>query len=250
MNNILKDAAEKIRAFNELPRDNPVDYHFVLLIREGKNSLVDREGDVSDKPLGMVTKARNLYNFPFRPPSNCSLSDKPIEVIEKALRGYFKMNRRNMMGSEEEFMGKLTNILGSAEIKSILARFRDATIMSCNLDACRSDVEKLYEYLSNPQTGLSADRTRFCVGTTKTIHCLLPELFVLVDSTVAEVVLVRSYGYNNFSSYWKVMEICRGELVEWQELYGSTDSLLELDPEPSTLTRIFDKCAHAMAMDK
>ncbi len=36
--------------------------------------------------------------------------------------------------------------------------------------------------------------------------------------------------------------------MEWQELYGSVDSLVNSDPEPSTLVRIFDKYASIMAI--
>jgi len=44
------------------------------------------------------------------------------------------------------------------------------------------------------------------------------------------------------------MKICRDELTEWQELYGSVGSLLNSDPELITLVRIFDKCASIMAI--
>ncbi len=225
---ILNNAAKKIQAFNSNPKDRPREsYHRVLLARAGRKSFVGEDGSVSD--------------------------EQHLRMIDWALRSYFMMNRgknHGSMGSKEEFVSKLVNKLGSDEIRRILVRFTDLSIMSPSLEDCKSDAEGLYESLSNREDGLSANGTYFYVGTTKVIHCLFPELFVLLDSKVAKVVLVRSYGYNNFSSYWKVMEICRGELVEWQELYGSTDSLLQLDTEPTTLTRIFDKCAHAMAMDK
>jgi hypothetical protein len=218
---ILKDAAQKIKAFNDLPNDDPRDYHLVLLARGGEKSLVDRHGNVSDKLLA---------------------------IIDKALRGYFMMNRGNRMGSKEEFVNKLRNKLASYETRRILATLRAVTIVSPTLEDYRSEVEKLYESLSNREDGLSMDGSYFCVGTTKAMHCLLPELFVMLDQNVGKAVLEYSAGqYNNFASYWKVMKICRDELLEWRKLYGSTDSLLKLDYEPTTLTRIFDKCAFIMA---
>jgi len=218
---ILTDAAQKIRAFNDLSNDDPRDYHLVLLAREGEKSLVDSHGNVSDKLLAM---------------------------IDKALRGYFMMNRGSRMGSKEEFVNKLRNKLASYETKRILATLRDVTIISPSLEDYKLDVEKLYESLSNCEDGLSVDGSYFCVGTTKLMHCLLPELMVMLDQNVGKTVLNYSPGqYNNSVSYWKVMKICRDELMEWQRRCGSTSSLRNLDCEPTTLTRIFDKCAFIMA---
>ncbi len=215
---VLNNAAEKIKAFNSNPKDRPREsYHCVLRARAGKKSVVDEDGSVSGEYLRM---------------------------IDWALRSYFMMNRRNRMGSEEEFVNKLMQKLSRNETKKILARLRDVTILSTNLEDYGSDAEELYECLSNCENGLSADGTYFCVGATKVMHCLFPELFVMLDRNVGKTALKQSSGqYNNFASYWKIMRKCKGELVEWQELYGSTKSLLKLDLEPTTLTRIFDKCA-------
>ena len=147
------------------------------------------------------------------------------------------------MGSEKEFVGRLTNKLGVGEVKRILARLRDVSIISPNLEDYKSDAQELYESLSNPKGGLSADGTCFCVGATKVMHCVLPEFFVMLDKNVGKAVGFSSGRYNNFASYWRVMETCRAELLEWQTEYGNTDSLLALDDEPTTLTRVFEKCA-------
>jgi len=139
----------------------------------------------------------------------------------------------------------------SYEAMKILATLRAATIVSPTLEHYKSEAEGLYEFLSNREDGLSADGSYFCVGTTKLRHCLLPELFVMLDQNVGKAVLEYSTGqYNNFASYWKVRKGCRDELLEWRKLYGSTDSLLNLDYEPTTLTRIFDKCTSIMATSK
>ena len=76
------------------------------------------------------------------------------------------------MGSEEEFVERLENNLRNNEMKNILARLRDATITAHDLQDYQSSTEKLYESLSNREHGLSADRTYFCVGATKVMHCL------------------------------------------------------------------------------
>ena len=220
--NIIENAAEKIREFNSNPKDRPREsYHSVLAARAGRGSFVHENGSVGDKYLDM---------------------------IDWALRSYFMMNRGNRMGDKEEFVNKLINKLRSDETKRILARLRDVSITSPNLEDYKSDSEELYESLSNPRDGLSADGSCFCVGATKVMHCLFPELFIMLDQNVAKAVGYSSGQYNNFSSYWKVMKICSNELTEWRRIYGSTDSLLQLDLPPTTLTRTFDKCASIMGI--
>jgi len=217
---ILKNAEQKIAKFNSGISSKVKFYHDVLNAREENKSLVDESGNIGENSLSM---------------------------IEKALRHYFKMARGGRMGSEEEFIKKLESKLESDKIRRILARLRDVSIVSPNLEDYKSDAEKLYEPLSNCENGLSVDRTGFYVGATKVMHCLFPELFVMLDQNVAKTVLnLRPPQYYNFTQYWKAMNKCRNELMEWQKLYGNTDSLLELDLKPTTLTRIFDKCASTM----
>ena len=221
---ILENAAEEIREFNDYPKDRPREsYHRVLTARAGRGSFVNENGDIID---------RHLY------------------LIDWALRSYFMMNRGNRMGGTEEFVNKLGNNLRDNETKTILARLRDVTITAHDLQEYKSDAEKLYESLSNSEHGLSADGTYFCVGATKVMQCLFPELFVMLDHNVAEAVGYRPGQHNNFWSYWKVMDICRNELEEWKEIHGSNDSLLQLDLPPTTLPRIFDKCASIMGIRK
>lgn len=217
---ILENAAEKIREFNNNPDDRPRgSYHQVLTAREGRRSFVDENGNITD---------RHLY------------------MIDWALRSYFMMNRGNRMGAEEQFVNRLGNNLQGDETMSILARLRDVTIIVHDLQDYKADAEKLYESLSDPEHGLSADGTYFCVGATKVMHCLFPELFVMLDQNVGRAVGYRSGQYNNFWFYWKVMNICTNDINEWIEIHGSTDSLLQLDLPPTTLPRIFDKCASIM----
>jgi hypothetical protein len=85
------------------------------------------------------------------------------------------------MGGSESFVSKLGNILRDNETKNILAQIRDLTITAHNLQEYKLNSENLYESFSNPEHGLSADGTYFCVGATKVLHCLFPELFVMLD---------------------------------------------------------------------
>jgi len=219
---ILENAAEKIRRFNNYPKDRPREsYHQVLTARAGRRSLVREDGNISNEHL---------------------------HLTDWALRSYFMMNRGNRMGDEEEFVNKLGNNLRDNVTKSILAKLRDVTIIAHNLQDYKSNTEKLYESLSNCEHGLSADGTYFCVGATKVMHCLFPELFVMLDQNVGKAVGYRSGQHNNFSSYWRVIDICRKELKEWEEIHGSTDTLLQLDLPPTTLPRVFDKCASIMGI--
>ncbi len=218
---IFENAAKKIRDFNNYPDRPHESYHRVLTARQRERSFVQQNGNVSDE---------NLY------------------LIDQALRSYFMMNRGNRMGTTDEFVSKLANILRNNEISGILAKLREVAIITSNLEQYKADAKKLYESLSKSEHGLSADRTHFCVGATKVMHYLFPELFVMLDQNVGKAVGYRPGQYNNFESYWDVMDICRKELKEWQEIHNDTDSLLQLDTPPTTLPRTFDKCASIMGI--
>jgi hypothetical protein len=222
---ILENAAVKINAFNNYNggRDlhRAASYHDVLNARAGRGSFVQETGIVEDQYL---------------------------VLIDRALRSYFSMNRGNRMGSTEEFVAKLNNKLQSDKIRNILGKLKELSITSPNIEDYKSNAEELYGSFSNSKNGLSNDRTSFCVGATKTMHCLFPELFIMLDQNVAKALEYPSGQYNNFASYWKAMKICRHELTKWRAKYGSTDSLLQLDLPPTTLTRVFDKCASIMGV--
>lgn len=217
---ILENAAGKIKEFNNYPDRPRESYHRVLTAREVRRSFVNENGNIMDN---------HLY------------------LIDRALRSYFMMNRGNRMGRTEEFINKLGNSLRENETRNILANLRDVSI-TAPLQNYKSDAKMLYESLSNREQGLSADGTYFCVGATKVMHCLFPELFVMLDQNVGKAVGYRPAQYNNFGFYWNVMDICRKELEEWQEIHNNTDSLLQLDTPPTTLPRIFDKCASIMGI--
>jgi len=56
----------------------------------------------------------------------------------------------------------------------------------------------------------------------------------------------ETYDFS-FKSYWQVMEICHKELENFRKEHGNLQILLNMDEKPTTLTRIFDKCAFVMA---
>jgi hypothetical protein len=219
---ILDNASKKINAFNQNPADNePKDYHSVLLARKDSITVVGVNGQIASPHL---------------------------EMIDRALRGYFMMNRGNRMGRREQFVPRLGLILSGNNLRGILAGLGNITNSSSNLEDYRSGCEELYEALSSNERGLSADNTYFCVGATKVMHMLFPEFFVMLDKNVGKTCGYSSGQYNNFQAYWRVMKICHEELSEWKSRYGSLDTLLHLDRTPSTLTRIFDKCATVMGL--
>lgn len=152
------------------------------------------------------------------------------------------------MGTTKEFVSRLEVSLRTAEMMDILANLRDVTITVHNLHKYQLPMKILYEFLSNREHGLSLDRTYFCVGATKVMHCIFPELFVMLDRNVGKAVGYSPSQYNDFLSFWNVMNVCRNELEEWVELHDNTDSLLQLDTLPTTLPRIFDKCASIMGI--
>ncbi len=143
---------------------------------------------------------------------------------------------------DNTFKTRLRNKLGNTEVREILQDFRRIKINSPNVESIKNNVEKLYEDLSNKENGLSARGDKFEVGTTKTLTFLFPELFVIVDSNVKKALHKTGLGAP-FNKFWSVMNVCRNELEDWEETHGHLDSLLELDISPTTLTRIFDKCA-------
>ena len=135
---ILSDADAKIQRFNADPRDRPraPRYHSLLTAKLASGPPV-------------------------------LIHDKYHRMIDQALRSYFSMNRGGRMGSETDFVGRLKDKLRDRRAERILARFSDVKIASSDLAACKSDAKELYEFFSNPEDGLSRDRTWFCVGATR-----------------------------------------------------------------------------------
>lgn len=224
MGTIFEKVKDKIEKYDMQRKGQQYNnaYQEVLNARAGNNSLVDEDGIVSERSL---------------------------KRIEEGLRK-FEMARFGKMDSK--FSDKLKKKLQRDDIKEILKKFRNMRIESQEWQKYRDAVKKLYDILSaGGSDGLSADGDRFDVGATKIMNFLFPELFVMVDKHVTETLvrkgLIRisrkggTWDYS-FESYWRIMEICNYELGQYRERYGSVQSLLEMDKQPTTLTRIFDKC--------
>jgi len=223
MGTIFENVSEKIKKYDELPKGKQYNraYQMVLNARAGSSSLVDEVGNVSEQSL---------------------------KVIEDGLKR-FEMARFGKMDSK--FRDRLKNKLQRSDIKAILVKFKNLRIESQDWQKYRDDVKKLYDTLSaGGNDGLSADGNRFDVGATKIMNFLFPELFVMVDKKVAktltELELIRfsrkggTYCFC-FEKYWKIIKICYAELEQYKK-QGDISDLLKLDKEPTTLTRMFDKC--------
>jgi len=216
---ILNGAKQKLQSYNSQKSPNRK-YYLDCLVAAGKpQTLVDSKGNVSDSNL---------------------------QLIYKALRYYLGMNKFGVMGTREGFTSRLEVKLTDNNVQSILIKFTNVDILSVNITSYRKDAKQLYDHLSSPGPGgLSANGNSFCVGATKIMHLLYPNLFVILDSVMAEALWHNGYRkkrwqYNNFDTYWdEAMLCCLQELQAW----GNTRGLLKLDTdEYTTLVRVFDKC--------
>jgi len=218
---ILENVAEKIKKYDAQcnARKYNSAYRRVLEARGGSRCLVDENGNVNERAL---------------------------RIIEYALRAFEMDQWRQMDGKFREMLKKK---LEDSEVKVILKKLRDLRIDSSDLKELKNDVKKLYEVLSaSGSDGLSARGDRFEVGATKIMNFLFPELFVMVDKYVKKA--LHKSGDISFRKYWDILIICRQELEEWRTLHGTVDNLLELDTKPTTLIRVFDKCAFIMGKTK
>lgn len=228
---ILENAEEKIRCYNNQrsAKSYNIAYHNVLGARHRSVSLVNEDGSVSEESL---------------------------RVIVDGLKA-FRMGRQiggQMWGT---FLEKLREKLRKDENREILKRLRTLRIESEEWKEHRDEIEKLYKELSTEgESSLHTGKKRFDVGATKIMNFLFPELFVMLDRNVAKtlnqlgLIKIRRKGSTyEFSPeiYWQVMKICKMELEEYQKRHDDLQSLLDMDDEPTALTRIFDKCTFAMA---
>lgn len=229
---VFENAKNKIKYYNNLPKAKVYNEACkkVLDARKGSSSLVNDDG---------------------------SISEDSLKIIVYGLRK-FEMNRFNQMGNT--FRERLSKKLQKDEIKEILRNLRDLRIESEEWKERKDDIRKLYNELSTEgEDSLHADKKRFDVGATKIMNFLFPELFVIVDKHVAEtlkrlgLIEIQRKGstYNFlFESFWQAMEICYKELEHYRKNHDNLQTLLDMDSKPTTFTRIFDKCAFALAKNK
>lgn len=216
---VFDNAADKVRKYNSYDkkcnggRYNSA-YHKVLHARGNQLCLIDRDGNIDESSLG---------------------------IVEEALRA-FDMNAHGQMGSQ--FREKLREKLCRNDSRIFLRQFRALTILSSDIEKNEYESEKLFNILSTNENGLDARGRRFRVGATKIMNFLLPEFFVIADKWVRQG--LHKTGYLTFPKYWSIMMICRRELMNGQRKHGTLESLIRLDTQPTTLIRIFDKCAFVM----
>lgn len=217
---VFENAADKIDKYNYYDkkcnnRRYNIAYSRVLQARGDQSCLVDENGNVDEDSLG---------------------------VVEEALIA-FDMNAYGQMG--DRFGDRVRKKLSNYDSKVLLKKFRALSILSPEIKGLESDTEDFYNILSAKEDNcLDARGYGFSVGATKIMNFLFPELFVIVDKWVKKG--LRKTGPLNFRKYWSVMTLCQDQLNEWQTSHGDLKNLIKLDQQPTTLTRIFDKCAFVM----
>ena len=221
--NILEDVATKLQAWRGVyPGSvNPTSpYRQILDARAGSKSNVDGNGLIGNHTL---------------------------QLAWVVLVCSFGMEHQ----VNHTFPAKLQAKLAHPAIKVILQKMRNLSLDSVQLANIKDDTSVLYETLSaRGQQGLSYNGARFCVGATKTMNFLFPELCVMLDKYVAKAVHLYP-DHNDFKAYWLALQMCQDELKAWQKSHGSLDSLVAFDsPPPSTVIRVFDKCATVMEHPK
>lgn len=207
---VLKNTKGKINKYNAQAKAGIYNaaYTEILNGRKNRSCLVNKDGSVSEETLLTIEKGLLAFD------------------MGRQMDGNFKYNLKKKLISA----------------KALLKKFQGLTIVSPNIDEIRSETESFFESLrASDHDRLSSNRNQFSVGATKIMNFLFPELFVIADRWVRKA--LGKYGYFSFDEYWSIMMTCRKELRAWQEKYGNLESLIGLDEKPTTLTRIFDKCA-------
>ncbi|MCJ7633884.1 hypothetical protein MUP77_16050 [Candidatus Bathyarchaeota archaeon] len=220
---VLEEAKSKVDQYDRFDNERRKGkynraYRDLLRARVGQSSLVDENG---------------------------SISDASISLVENTLIA-FEMKKHGQM--DDQFGDKLEQKLEDDETKFLLRNFRELTILSSDIESIKVDACFLFEKLAEAKDGLDARGYCFGVGAAKIMNFLCPELFVMMDSFVIQGLDMN--GFRDFRNYWSIMTTCHKELRDWQRKFLGLDSLTCLDQKPTTLTRIFDKCAFVMGLEK
>jgi hypothetical protein len=220
---VLDDAKTKIAEYEVIGKKYNRAYRMVLEARRGKDCLVEENG---------------------------SISHEAISVMANTLRIFLPRTAPYLV---ETLDTKLKEKLSSNEIMVALRRLRFLKISSLpeteeNVMRFKVDAENLYGVLSaDDEESLDRRGYRFCVGATKIMNFLFPDLFVITDTHVQKAIFdcsLTNFEFNDVE--WRAMKRCAIELSEWEATHGSLQSLLELDAPLTAITRVFDKCAFIM----
>jgi hypothetical protein len=220
---VLEQAKSKIERYDEFDKERTGGkynkaYRDLLRARADNLSLVEESGRIGDASLNVVENT----------------------LIEFEMKKHCQMH--------DQFKERLKRKLEPEETRIVLRDLRPLAILSPNLQTIKVKARHLFERLGERKDGLDGRGYRFRVGAAKTMNFLYPELFVLMDSFVLAGLGLKAIP--DFQNYWSILTTCRNELQEWQRAHGGLDDLTRLDQTPTTLTRIFDKCAFIMGLEK
>lgn len=218
---ILDDVEVRIKKYDKSPDASKYNSCYRSLLRtHQKQSLFTENGKVNSEFLSKIVKTLKC----------------------------FKMHRQ--MG--DDFSTRLVEKLESKKFSSFYKTFESQKIESGEWKNFKEDIRSVYNEFSDGKTGLSQGNKRFDVGTTKLLNFIFPKLFVMLDRNVAnalssnDLVKIPTKGSTydfSFKSFWKTMRICNKEINILKEERDSVKNILELGEKPTTLPRIFDKCA-------
>jgi len=175
-----------------------------------------------------------------------TVDENSLRIIQESLVA-FDMRAHGQM--DDQFKDRLKEKLEKDKARALLRNFREFAILSPNIERIEFETKDFFGMMSERgNDSLSPRGNRFDVGATKIMNFLFPDLFVMVDRWVKKG--LRKSTPLNPQKYWSIMMLCRKELEKWQTTYGDLHSLIALDYQPTTLTRVFDKCAFVMGKFK
>ena len=220
---ILKDARKKIEEYNRNYGKYDMAYEFLLTKYRNSGFFIESSGHVSQETIEIIRHC--LENFDMKFIMRKDFSD----VLFKKLQ-------------------PLTSELQTLKNE----RFETVDLTSSKIkESMRALYDALVEYGAN---SLHIQQKRFDVGATKIMHFLHPELFIMIDSNVADV-LKKYYSLPyrsgtlkeySFDKYHHAMIIYRNEIKLWIDSGKTLGELLSFDRQPTTVTRALDKCAYVM----
>ena len=224
-NRILSNAREKIRYFNKIGIHYEAVYHYVIRRR-------------------CVTK--KLYDSDF---------------LDDITAGLISFDMQRMMGSDK-YMIEGHNAWAQQLKKAIepfrkdLNPLRSLKLQSVELSNYKDHIIKIFDGISEKGLNQIEGKTkrRFPVGTSKILHFLIPELFIIVDSNSKQE-LGRFHRFSHRKmidgqAYFEAMKCYQKELKQWATDDPKFPRLIGYDNDwrkfggkwPTPLPRIIDKC--------
>ena len=140
---------------------------------------------------------------------------------------------------KREFSGCLRNCLNEVRKEAAVGNLKDYVLSTVDLTACEAVIKCVYNHLARP--GKLDTKKQSHVATTKILHWLFPDLFLIVDSNVACAFRIH-FGVTGYSpeNYIVCLRKAQNEIC----LYGP-EQFRKLEPGTPE-ARIFDKIAFAV----